>query len=237
MSRGRTYLLVHGAWFGGWVWQKVAEGLHAAGHTVHAPSLTGLGDRKHLLRSGIDLETHATDIVNLIEMEDLRQVVLVGWSYGGMVTTDVLARVPQRVASMVYLDAFAPERGRSTASYVTRNNTEAMMALVAQGKDIPPISIPSLGISDPAMVEHAMARVSPHPVMTFLQPSSALPQRPDIPHTYVLAGAYVDTSPTFRQFHEVFEKDPRADSVVMNTGHAMMLTDVEATVDLLRNVR
>lgn len=104
----RTYVLVQGAWFGGWVWKPVAQRLREMGHTVLAPSLTGLGDRKHLLRSGINLDTHTDDIVNLIEMEDLSQVVLVGWSYGGMVTINVLARIPQRIGSIVYLEHTGP---------------------------------------------------------------------------------------------------------------------------------
>ena len=92
-ARGRTYVLVHGAWFGGWAWKTVAEGLRAAGHTVYAPTMTGVGERKHLARAGINLDTHTDDIVNVIEMEDLSHVVLVGWSYGGMVVGNVLARV------------------------------------------------------------------------------------------------------------------------------------------------
>jgi pimeloyl-ACP methyl ester carboxylesterase len=236
-SRGRTYVLVHGAWFGGWVWKTVADGLRAAGNTVYAPSLTGLGDRKHLLRGGINLDTHTDDIVNLIELEDLRQVVLVGWSYGGMVTTDVLARIPQRIASMVYLDAFVPERGRSAASYTGRNPSEAMLGLAVQGKDMPPLPVASLGVSDQAVIDYATARVSPQPVMTFLQPSKALAQRPDIPHTYVLAGAYANTSPTFRQFHKMFEDDRRAQALVLNTGHVMMMTDAAGTLDVLKNAR
>ncbi|MNY17302.1 hypothetical protein D3C86_1506120 [compost metagenome] len=80
-------------------------------------------------------------------------------------------------------------------------------------------------------------RLSPHPVLTFLQPSKALPTRPDIAHTYVLAGAYVSISPTFLRFHEEFKEDRRAQALVMNTGHAMMLTDSAATLDLLKNVR
>jgi pimeloyl-ACP methyl ester carboxylesterase len=237
--RGRTYVLIHGAWFGGWVWKSIADGLRALGHTVYAPSLTGLGDRRHLLRPGINLDTHADDIVNLIQMEDLNQVVLVGWSYGGMVAADVLGRVPERIASMVYLDAFAPERGRSATSYTSRNPPDALVQLAAQGKDIPPLSLQSLGVTDQAMLAYVTPRLSPHPVLTFLQGSKALAERPNIPHTYVLAGAYADMSPnsTFRPFYKQFEEDPRAKAYVLNTSHVMMLTDPSGTLDILKDVR
>src|SRR5579859_7931096 len=108
-----TYVLVHGAWHGGWSWRAVAAGLRAAGQEAHAPSLTGLGDRRHLAAPDIDLETHVLDVVNLLEMEDLTDVVLVGHSYGGMVVTGAADRVPSRIRTLVYLDAFVPEAGRT----------------------------------------------------------------------------------------------------------------------------
>jgi pimeloyl-ACP methyl ester carboxylesterase len=234
---GRTYVLVPGAWFGGWVWKPVAESLRALGHTVYTPSLTGLGDRKHLARPGINLDTHADDVVNLIEMEDLKNVVLVGWSYGGMVVTDVLARIPQRIASMVYLDAFAPERGRSATSYTARNPPEGLIQLVAANKDIPPLALKSLAVDDQAVIDYCMPRLAPHPVLTFLQASKALPERPDIPHTYVLAGAYAKLSQTFRPFYESFQQDRRAQVHVIDTGHVMMLTDPAGTLAILKNAR
>lgn len=235
--RGRTYVLVHGAWFGGWVWKSIAENLRALGHAVYAPSLTGLGDRKHLARPGINLDTHANDIVNLIEMEDLRQVVLVGWSYGGMVASDVLARVTDRIASMVYLDAFAPERGKSATSYTSRNPSEQTIQLVSEGRDIPPLAVRSLGVADQAIIDYCTPRLAPHPVLTFLQASKALAERPSIPHTYVLAGGYAKVSQTFVPFQKMFEADRRAQTHVIDTGHVMMLTDPAGTLEILKNVR
>ncbi|VTU45304.1 Non-heme chloroperoxidase (plasmid) [Variovorax sp. SRS16] len=234
---GRTYVLVHGAWFGGWCWKQVADSLRALGHTVYSPTLTGLGERKHLARPGINLDTHVDDVVNLIETEDLRNVVLVGWSYGGMVVTDVLARVQQRIASMVYLDAFAPERGRSATSYTARNPPEQMIQLVAGNKDIPPLALKSLAVDDQAVTDYCVPRLAPHPVLTFLQASKAMPERPDIPHTYVLAGAYAKISQTFKPFYDMFEQDKRARVHVVDTGHVMMMTDPAGTLDILKNAR
>ena len=91
-----TFVLIHGAWHGGWCWKVVAPALRRAGHEVYAPSLTGLGERKHLASPAIDLETHIQDVVGLLEMEDLRDVVLVGHSYGGMVITGAADRAAPR---------------------------------------------------------------------------------------------------------------------------------------------
>lgn len=238
-GKRRTYVLVHGAWYGGWVWQPVADGLRAMGHKVYAPSLSGLGTNRHMLRPGINLDNHADDIVNLIQMEDLDQVTLVGWSYGGMVVADVLGRIPQKIASMIYLDAFVPERGRSVASYtVTNGNPDGLVQLAAQGKDLPVLAAQALGVNDTKVAEFIAPRVAPfHPIQTFLQASKAPATRPDIPHTYVLAGGYAAMRPTFVPFHKAAQEDRRWDAQVLNTSHVMMLTDVEGTLRILANAK
>ena len=103
-----TFVLVHGAYHGGWCWKKLTPLLRAAGHEVVAPTLTGLGERVHLLTRDIGLDTHVQDVVNVLAYEDLRGVVLVGHSYGGMVITGVAERIPQHVRHLVYLDALVP---------------------------------------------------------------------------------------------------------------------------------
>jgi pimeloyl-ACP methyl ester carboxylesterase len=100
-----TYVLVGGAWIGGWAWREVAERLRAAGHEVYPMTLTGLGERSHLARPEIDLETHIADVVNVMAWNDLEDVVLVGHSYGGIVVTGVADRVPDRIGHLVYLEA------------------------------------------------------------------------------------------------------------------------------------
>jgi pimeloyl-ACP methyl ester carboxylesterase len=111
-----TFVLVHGAWGGGWAWKRVAPLLRAHGHEVFTPTLTGLGERVHLARPDVNLDTHIQDIVNLLLYEDLANVVLVGWSYGGMVITGVLDRVPERLAHVAYVDAEVPRDGESEFS-------------------------------------------------------------------------------------------------------------------------
>ena len=103
-----TFLLVHGAWHGGWCWQRVATALYAKGHKVYAPSLTGLADRSHLLSNSINLDTHIADIVNLFKWEDLRNAVLVAHSYGGWPVSGAIEQLLDRVSSIVYVDAFMP---------------------------------------------------------------------------------------------------------------------------------
>src|SRR5688572_718991 len=108
-----TFILVHGSWHGGWCWRLVTPLLRAAGHDVYTPTLTGLGERAHLVNSGVTLETHIEDVVNLLFYEDLSDVALVGHSYAGVVVSGVAARVPERLACVLYLDAYLPPEGHS----------------------------------------------------------------------------------------------------------------------------
>ena len=109
----QTFVLVHGATAGGWEWKSTGNHLLADGHTVYRPTLTGLGERLHLNSADIDLQTHINDVVNVILFEDLHDIVLTGHSYGGMVVTGVMDRVPERIKHVVYLDAAVPEDGQS----------------------------------------------------------------------------------------------------------------------------
>jgi pimeloyl-ACP methyl ester carboxylesterase len=113
-----TVVIVHGMWSGGWYFQPTARILRAAGHEVYTPTLTGVGERVHLGTPETDLETHALDIVNVLEYEDLREVTLVGFSYGGAVVTVVADRVPERIAQVIYLDAWVPRDGERVADLI-----------------------------------------------------------------------------------------------------------------------
>ncbi|HWV53528.1 alpha/beta hydrolase [Pseudorhodoplanes sp.] len=121
-----TIVVSHGAWSSAWAWQKMRPLLRAAGHDIFTPSYTGLGERAHLATPDIDLETHIADILGVLQFEDLRDVVLIGHSYGGMVATGVADRADGRVARLIYLDAFAPKDGQSLFQLVGVE-TEAKM--------------------------------------------------------------------------------------------------------------
>ena len=110
-----TFVLVHGAWVGGWCWEKVIPFLEAAGHRVYTPTLTGLAERASELSPDVGLDTHIQDIVGLLEEMNLHGVILVGHSYGAMVITGVVDQVPERIAHLVYLDTFVPRDGESLA--------------------------------------------------------------------------------------------------------------------------
>ena len=109
----KTFLVCHGAWSAGWAWKKMHPLMAAAGHRLVTPTYTGLGERAHLANPSIDLETHIQDILNVIKYEDLRDIVLVGHSYGGMVATGVADRARDRVTQLIYIDAFVPADGQS----------------------------------------------------------------------------------------------------------------------------
>jgi pimeloyl-ACP methyl ester carboxylesterase len=131
-TSGKTFVLVHGAWHGGWCWRRVSDLLEKKGHKVFTPTMTGLGERSHLLDAKINLATHVTDIVNVIKWESLNDIVLVGHSYGGAVVSGVAEQVPEAIGCFVFLDAFAPENGESVASLTTRR--QAIEELVQKGE-------------------------------------------------------------------------------------------------------
>src|SRR5438105_10570292 len=124
------FVLVHPAWFGGWCWRRLRPLLEARRHTVHTPTLTGLGERAHLAHPGVDLQTYIDDVVNVLTYQDLHAVVLLGHSSGGVVITGVADRVPERIAHVIYLDAFVPENGQCLADLIPADRRQGMEALV-----------------------------------------------------------------------------------------------------------
>ena len=137
-----TFVLVHGAWHGSWCWKRVRGALQALGHEVFTPTLTGVADRAHLLSPQIDLETHITDVVNLIRWEELSDVVLCGHSYGGCVISGVADRIPDRIGALVYLDAFVLENGQSLHDTLPPPMRDAQLEQAlhsGQGWKVPPI--------------------------------------------------------------------------------------------------
>jgi pimeloyl-ACP methyl ester carboxylesterase len=139
-----TYVLVHGAWAGGWEWKKVGQELLSHGHTVYRPTHTGQGERVHLTNPDISLDTHITDIVNVIRFEDLRDVVLMGHSYGGMVISGVADNVPERIKCLIYVDAFLPENGESLNAMTGRERpaSNGFVGNAPKPDQQPPYTVP-----------------------------------------------------------------------------------------------
>ncbi len=161
-----TIVLVHGAWLGGWCWRKVTPLLRDAGHDVFAPTLTGLGERSHLLTRDVGLDTHITDIVQVLEYEDLSNVVLVGHSYGGMVITGVADKASDRISQLVYLDAMLPENGKAMTDY---NNRKYAPITEASWHD--PAGAPQgYGVTDPRDVAWVQKRLTEMPRKCMTQP-------------------------------------------------------------------
>ncbi|MFJ3713505.1 alpha/beta fold hydrolase [Streptomyces sp. NBC_01267] len=171
-----TYLLVHGAWHSGECWERVVPLLTSAGHRVIAPSLTGFGDKAHLLGPEVGLDTHADDIARLITTEDLTEVVLVGHSYAGLVISSAANQVPDRIAALVYLDAMVPEDGENAVDALPASQTGINLALTSDsGWRVPPLpEMPPpmglFGVTDPTDVAWLRTMLSDLPVRCLQQP-------------------------------------------------------------------
>lgn len=186
-------VLVHGAWLGGWCWKNVAPPLRSAGHDVYTPTLTGLGEREHLARPDTDLETHITDIVNVLEYEDLTDVILVGHSYAGLVVTGVIDRVTERIAHVVYLDGMTPMGDEATSLFDMtppeyRELVETAADESGEGWQWPMPEEPDgwVGISQ-SDARWLRSKAVPQPVETFSQSVEVRNRAAiDLPSTYLL---------------------------------------------------
>jgi pimeloyl-ACP methyl ester carboxylesterase len=231
-----TYVLVHGGAHGGWCYQPVARLLRANGHDVYCPTLTGLGERSHLVRPDIDLDMHITDVVNVLQYEDLRDVILAGHSYGGMVITGVADRALDRVGQLVYLDAALPVSGESLVDVApgpmlaAREESRVVdgteLALFPGGS-----SDVHYGVTDPALGAWMKDKLTPHPWRCFDQP--LILEHEDavrkIPRTIVNC---IPTLALGFQVHR--ERLFDADRVwEIDTGHDLMLTEPDQVAEML----
>ncbi len=182
-----NFVLVHGAWHGGWCWRRVTQALAAQGHRVHAVTLTGVGERAHLLASTITLETHIADVVGTIEAEELRDVVLAVHSYGGMLGTAVADRMGSRLRHLVYVDAVVPRPGESWGSTHASATREARLAAAQASVDyaFPPPDPAVFGLDGPDH-DWVRRRQTPHPGHTYTAPLQFDPARvAAVPRTFV----------------------------------------------------
>jgi pimeloyl-ACP methyl ester carboxylesterase len=233
-----TYLLVHGGGHGGWCYQRLTPLLRAAGHAVYAPSLTGLADRKHLLSKNVDLNMHITDIVNLLEFEDLGNVILLGHSYGGMVITGVADRAAGRIGHLVYLDAANPVNGQSLVDVAG----PIMAAARAAGRVVDDVELVQLpvpeagryyGVTDPRDLAWMQDRLTPQPWKCFEQPLRLTHEKElwAIPQTHIICTATVPgrDMPRINALSggRVFQID---------TGHDLMITEPRRVAEILLQI-
>ncbi len=218
-----TFVLVHGAWFGGWCWKNVTPLLRAAGHEVFAPTLTGLGERSHFFSPEIGLDTHVEDIVAVLDYEDLTGVILVGHSYAGMVIAGVAQKAAHRLAELVYLDSFLPESGKSLDDYLPAPHPSV------DGRIKPLDPRTAFGVRREPDIAWMAPRLRDHPARAFSQPVALSP-------TITLRQTYIQCSSEFPCFVESAERAKRQRFrffELMSANHCPMVTQPDELVKIL----
>jgi pimeloyl-ACP methyl ester carboxylesterase len=229
-----SFVLVHGAWHGSWCWKRVRKTLQAQGHEVFTPTLTGLADRSHLLSRAVNLETHILDIVNLIRWEELTDIVLCGHSYGGCVISGVADRMPERIRSLVYLDAFVPEDGDNQLQHLPEMLATHVLEgakNVGEGWKVPPIpaAVFNVNAADREWVDR---QCTLHPLATMeqrLRLTGGLQKIKNI--TFILATGWNGPSP-FPPFYEK-AKAKGWKTRSLSCGHDVMLDLPEELTTIL----
>ncbi len=180
------FVFVHGSWHGGWCWQKLTPLLQQAGHTVYAPTLTGLGERSHLLTQEVGLYTHIRDIAQVLEYEDLHQVILVGHSYAGIVISGVAEELSHRLARLVFLDAVIPEDGQSVFDSLPVLKESFERRALSGGWLDAPLAPEVMGVTNVNEMSWMKARLCPMPFLTHQQPVQLLnTDAKKLPRTYI----------------------------------------------------
>jgi pimeloyl-ACP methyl ester carboxylesterase len=211
------YVLVHGAWHGGWCWRRVAERLRAAGHRVFTPTLTGLAERAHLRRWDVGLHTHAEDIARMLRFEDLRDVILVGHSYGGFVVREAADQEAERVRRIVLLDAWIGRDGESIDSRAPDWFRDWVDSATEDGLiGVPPVA--SVGVTDDGDAAWLADMLTPQPRLTFSQATRLTGAVDDIPCQAVVCAP--GGGVPFGQWASESGWDP----VVIESGHDAMIT-------------
>jgi pimeloyl-ACP methyl ester carboxylesterase len=225
-----TYVLVHGAGHGGWCWARVTPRLRAAGHEVYTPTLTGVGERSHLLTAEVDLETHVADVLGVLEYEDLADVILAGHSYGGVVVTGAADRAIGRIAQLVYLDAIIPGDGDAAADVFPDFVREEVRAVDGVELALWP-DARRYGLTEPEDIAWAQPKLRPHPWRSLTQPlhlgDEAAVRR--IPRTIINCAGRVETQSG--AWRERLLDGERVWEIA--TGHDLMISEPAAVAEML----
>jgi len=231
-----NFVLVHGAWLGGWCWQRVAGQLRAKRHNVYAPSLTGLGDRDHLLNDSVDLNTHIADIVGIIDSYNLADVVLCGHSYGGMIITAVADQMPERIKALVYLDALVPTDGQSMFDTIPEALIDRFEAEAAptNGLSAPPMTALEFGTNetDQAWVDE---KGRDHPMQSFRQKIALTGAFKTVTNRhFILAPSF--EHPSTHGYYNAFKDDPTWQTYTLQGGHHLMVDNPDGVSEILLGV-
>ena len=231
-----TYVLVHGGGHGGWCYQRVARILRSSGHDVYTPTLTGLGERSHLLSADVDLDLHITDVVGVLHYEDLSDVILVGHSYGGMVITGIADRAPDRIGRLVYLDAANPVNGQSLVD-VSGPIIEAVRPYgrVVDGVELVLLPSPDAallyGVTDPDDLAWMADRLSGHPWKCFEQPLELINEE----KLWAIPAYHIVCTSTLATRDRKLMAEARSAGRLwdIDTGHDLMITEPALVADAL----
>jgi pimeloyl-ACP methyl ester carboxylesterase len=231
----KTFVLVHGAWHGGWCWRRVAALLQKRGHNVFTPTLTGLADRSHLLRSDIGLGTHIADIVNLVRWENLDAILLAGHSYGGFPVSGAIEQIFDRIASAVFVDAFLPEDGQKTLDLASDFARNSMLEAIAKGEvasSAPAAARFAVNERDQAWVD---AMLTPQPLGVSTQPIKLSGFRERVAKkSYIRAAKY--PQPRFDAYFRAKRADPSWRTYEVPCGHDVMIDMPERLAEILLEV-
>jgi pimeloyl-ACP methyl ester carboxylesterase len=231
----QSFVLVHGAWHGGWCWRRVAKVLREAGHVVFTPTLTGLGERAHLLRPGLTIEDFATDVANVIETEELQQVILVGHSFAGGPISEVADRRPEALKRLIYLDAVVLEDGENVFGKFEPAIVAQRIKLAqetSQGLSIPPPSPVAFGVIEAQDDAWLKRRLTPQPLNCYQEPirlNHPLGNR--VQKTYIAC-----TDPPYEPLvptHHWVQRQKGWQYLEFASGHDAMVTHPEALAELL----
>jgi pimeloyl-ACP methyl ester carboxylesterase len=233
-GKTKTFVLLHGAWHGGWCWSRVAEPLRAAGHRVYTPTQTGLGERSHLISKNITLDVFVQDLVNVFEWEDLNDVILVAHSFGGTAATGAADRIPNRIRHIVYFDSLILQPGQRAFDAMPADVAEARRKLGQEssgGVVVPVPDAKAFGITNPADAAWLKAKCTPHPLQTYETPLTLKnPIGNGLPVTYVAVKP--DYSPTVaaRQYAKT-RKD--WNYIELEAAHDAMVDQPQAVIDII----
>ena len=230
----KTILVCHGAWSAGWAWKKMHPLMRAAGHRLLTPTYTGLGERAHLANPSIDLETHIQDVLNVIQYEDLRDIVLLGHSYGGMVATGVADRARDRIAQLIYLDAFVPNDGQSLLD-LNEPARERMCELAKSGDGwrVPPN--PSPPDTSPADLEWLTPRRVHMPIQCFETRLKLHGGELTLPRSYIYC-TRIPPGDTFGQFAARARNEGGWRYFEIDASHSPNVTAPESLMALLEKI-
>jgi pimeloyl-ACP methyl ester carboxylesterase len=235
LSTSPTFLLIHGAFHGGWCWRRVGDLLAAAGGRVFAPTMTGLGERAHLLNEKVGIATLIDDAIGVIEAEELENIILVGHSFGGAVISGVADRLPERIAQLVYLDAVVPVSGRSALSCLPPETQEIRLRAARATPGGLTIPLPTETMFDlpPGPDRDWVARrITPHPLASYTDPIMINhPVGNGLPRVYIRC-----TDPVYPAVVPSYDRIKAEGGwtlVDIATGHDAMITAPEALAEIL----